>query len=597
MFETGDAAIIVERGLLQARQRRLAMASTLAVALCSAAIAAGKVPSAALGAWILLSIGALLLRLHASRLIGAASVPHAPAVDRLQLAGAAASGLVAGAAGTLFLPLLDDPGRIALSVLGCAGLFAAVVDFGHQGRPFRLYAACCIGQFSLAWWRLGEPGSELVAAALLGFWALAGIAATAVDRLGRKILSTAIENRRLVESLAAEHARALAADRAKSHFIAAASHDLRQPAAALSLMTGLLRQQVKDPALTPTVRGLERSVQAMNELLGQLLDLSRLEAGRIALEISTVNVDELLDDVAREIAPAAAARGLAVCVEHCGQELDCDRLLTIRMLRNLADNALRHTGSGSVTLGARVGDRLTLSVTDTGAGIAPEHQARIFDEHYQVGNDSRQRSHGLGLGLAIVRRIAALHDVAIGLASEPGEGSVFTLEFRSASCRPLKDDRSAQPGPAARVGHDALHVRWGAPAPASADAADPGRCKPGRQLLLIEDDELLATAFLAWFREAGFRARRVSDGAQAIRAMDAATALDVVVSDFRLPGGLDGLALLGFAGDRHPRARRVLVTGDTDPTLDERAAGSGVTLLRKPVDPAVLRRLLAPTVS
>ncbi|HRO59422.1 MAG TPA: ATP-binding protein [Burkholderiaceae bacterium] len=592
MVETGDAAIIVERGQLQARQRSLAMVSTLGITLCSAAIAAGKVPASALAAWIALSVGALLLRLHASRLVAVASVPHAPAIDRLQRAGAAAGGLVAGAAGTLFLQMLDPPAQVALTLLACAGVFAVILDFGHQGLPFRLHAACCIGQFALAWWRLGDPGSELVSAALLGFWLLAGIAATAVDRLGRQVLAAAIQNRRLAESLAAEHARALAADRAKSHFIAAASHDLRQPAAALSLMTGLLRQRVTDPALAPTVRGLERSVQAMNDLLGQLLDLSRLDAGRIALEVCAVDVDELLDDVAREIAPAAADRGLVVRVEHCGHELDCDRLLTMRMLRNLADNALRHTGSGSITLGARVDERLTLSVTDTGSGIHPEHQARIFDEHYQVGNDSRQRNHGLGLGLAIVRRIAALHDVEIGVVSAPDQGSVFTLKFRSAGHRSLKAGESAQVDGSAPPDSTDHAPTTMTPIPSS----DRQPTNDPRQLLLIEDDELLASAFLAWFREAGFRARRVRDGAQAIRVLDAATALDVVVSDFRLPGGLDGLALLGFAGDRHPHARRVLVTGDTDPALDERAAGSGVTLLRKPVDPAVLRRLLTTSV-
>lgn len=470
------------------------------------------------------------------------------------------------------------PAQVALTLLACAALYAEIADPGHRGRPFRLQAAGCIGQFALAWWRLDDPGSTLVPAALLGFWGLAGLAAAGVEQLDRQVRGMAAENRRLVESLATEHARARAADRARSAFVAATGHELRQPAAALALMTGLLRQQNADPALAPTVRGLERAAQAMNELLEQWHELSRLEAGRIALEIAPVNVDALLDDVAREIAPAATERRSTVRVEHCGHELDCDRRLTMRMLRHLADNALRHASSGGVTLAAQVGERLTLRVADTGSGI--------------VRSGEPGGELGPGIGLAIVRRIAALHDVGIGVVSTPGQGCVVTLEFRSAACRPRPagtsaplDDRSpAPPVP---------------PIPALVDAASAHRRKRGgtRQLLLVEDDELLATAFLAWVRETGFRARRVSGGAQAIRALDAATALDVIVSDFHLPGGPDGLALLGFAGDRHPGARRVLVTGDTDPALEQRAAAIGVMLLRKPVDPAVLRGLLAKTVS
>ena len=608
-MQTGNAAIIGEGARLQARDRCLASASTLAVVLCSAAIAAGKVPAAALACWIAMSIGALLLRLHASRPFAAANASSAP-VDRLQWFGAAASGLAAGAAGTLFLPLVDAPAQVALSLLACAGLCADIVDPGQRGRPFLLQAAGSIGQFALAWWRLDVPGSALVPAALLGFWGLAGLAASGVERLGRQIRSVAVENRRLVESLAIEHARARAADRARSAFVAATGHELRQPAAALALMAGLLRQRNADPALAPTVRGLERAAQAMNGLLEQWLELSRLEARPVALEIAPVNVDALLDDVVREIAPAATERRLTVRVEHCGYELDCDRQLTTQMLRHLADDALRHAGPGGVTLKALLGERLVLCVADTGSGIVPGRQARRVSEQRQPGDETCKRSSerssersnmrssvcsgelGSGIGPAIVRRIAALHDIGIGVVSTPGQGRVVTLEFRSAACRPraraasapLDDRPRAPPAPPPSASFDAAFSRS-------------GKRSHAGQLLLVEDDELLATAFLAWVREAGFRARRVSSGAQAIRALDDATALDVIVSDFRLPGGPDGLALLGFAGDRHPRALRVLVTGDTDPALERRVAGIGVTLLRKPVDPAMLRRLLDKAVS
>ncbi|MFP5406721.1 MAG: ATP-binding protein [Gammaproteobacteria bacterium] len=293
-----------------------------------------------------------------------------------------------------------------------------------------------------------------------------------------------------------------------------------------------------------------------------------------------LDVDALLGDLAREIAPQAADRGLALSVQRCGRELDCDPVLVARMLRNLIDNALRHTSQGGVTLAggtcAVPGDParslMWLSVTDTGSGIATEHQAWIFDEHYQAGNESRQRAQGLGLGLAIVRRIAALHDVAVDVESAPARGSRFTLRFRSSAHRPLRDALPAAP-------------------PATTGVQTPRFA--GRRLLLIEDDEALGNAFLAWLRATGFEARRAVDGAQALRMLDCAGPLDAVLSDFRLPGPLDGLALLERARERHPGACLVLVSGDINPGLAERATANGVPLLSKPVDPTLLYTVLA----
>ncbi len=581
MVDARSAAVTLERGRLHARQSRLAAGAGIGVALWTVAIVAGSsaVPIASLAIWLGFSAALLAVRLLSTQALSSAGAAHVARVEALHELAAALGGLIAGAAGTLFLPLLEPPARLAITVAACAGLAAAIVDIGHQGRPFRLQTACCMGQFALAWWRLDEAGAGVVAASLAGFGLLAAFASTHIDRLGRQMLAGSLENRRLAESLAIEHGRAVAADRAKTHFIAAASHDLRQPAAALSLMTHLLRQQATDPALAPTVTGLERSVNAMNDLLGQLLDLSRLDTGRITVETRAVDIDALLDDLAHEVAPQAAERGLSVHVEHCARQLDCDPVLLARMLRNLIDNALRHTLRGGITLGARIcvapdepsRDLLCLSVADTGGGIAAEHHAHIFDEHYQVGDESRLQASGLGLGLAIVRRIAALHDVAIDIESVPDKGSRFTLRFRSSAHRPISKPVRLAP---------------------SGTALPPTPRFAGRRLLLIEDDEILGRAFLAWFQAAGFDACRAADGAEGERMLSAIAALDVVVSDFRLPGSLDGLGLLRLAAERHPGAYRILVTGDIDPWLSEQAAAHGIPLLRKPIDPSVLHGVL-----
>lgn len=592
MVDAGGAAVGAERERLHARQGVLAAVSTLAVAAWMAAIAAGSVPDTLLAAWLLASALAAAATASALPALGRLQEDQLPAATRLQQAGAALAGLVSGAAATLFLPALSWPARTSLSIAACAGLAGAIVEPGRHGPAFRLQLACCAGQFALAWWRLGEPGAGQVAWTLAGFAVLAAATSTALDRLNRRALARALENRRLAESLALARDQAVAADRAKSHFIAAASHDLRQPATALALTASLLRRQVGDPALAPATEGLERSVAALNELLEQLLDLSRLDAGRIAPEARPVAIDDLIDELLREVAPQARARGLRLRAIRCGSELDCDPVLVARMLRNLLDNALRHTRRGGITVTARAGPAFEIAVSDSGCGIAPEHQRRIFDEHYQVGNPSRQRGNGLGLGLAIVRRIAALHDVSVSLRSTPGRGSRFTLRFRSADSRPLAPAESPPMSPAVMatvspavlpaVSHPVSASGTGNPTPAQ---------RP--RLLLVEDDDLLADAFGHWLSAAGFEVSRAADGPSAVAILASGEPLAAVLSDFRLPGEPDGLALLERVAQRHPAAIRILVSGDIDPALPARAADAGLPLLAKPVDLDRLRGLLA----
>ena len=594
MVDADGAAVGAERERLHARQGAFASVSALAVAAWMAAIAAGSVPDTLLAAWLLASALAVAASASALPALRRLKDDQFPAAARLQQAGAALAGLVSGAAATLFLPALSWPARAALSVAACAGLAGAIVEPGRQGPAFRLQLACCAGQFALAWWRLGEPGAAQVAWALAGFAVLAAATSTAIDRLNRQSLARAIENRRLAESLAQARDEAVAADRAKSHFIAAASHDLRQPAAALALTASLLRRQVGDPALAPAMQGLERSVATLNDLLGQLLDLSRLDAGRIAPEIRPVAIDDLIRELLREIAPQAGARGLRLRAIGSGCELDCDPVLVARMLRNLLDNALRHTERGGITVtaravAARAGAARTeatfeIAVSDSGCGIAPEHQRRVFDEHYQVGNAARQRGNGLGLGLALVRRIAALHDASVSLRSTPGRGSRFTLRFHGAASRPLAAGQ-APPGEALPAGGNAQDTKP-EPEPIPAPARRP-------RLLLVEDDELLADAFGQWLSAAGFEVSRAADGASAQAILSAGRPLAAVLSDFRLPGEPDGIALLEQVRERHPAALRILVSGDIDPALPSRAAEAGLPLLAKPVDLKRLRGLLA----
>lgn len=592
---------------LQARQRsRTAVVSSAVIATMAALLLVSGSAPVAVVVWAVFGMAALVLRLRGVRLAAQVSEPAIALVERQRLLAAGLCGLIVGAAATLFLPSLSMPARVAQTLLACAALAAAIADFGDAGRPFRLFTALSIGQFALAWWRLPEPGDILVAAALAGFAIIAAVASRGVERLGEEIASEHAANESLLVQLEDEHRRAIQADREKSRFIAAASHDLRQPAAALSLTSALLRDQNVDQRLAPALDGLDRSVRAMNEMLDQMLDLSRLDNGQVAVELRQVEIDAMLADLARELRPRALQAGLAVTVRGCGRIVECDPLLVGRVLRNLLDNALRHTAQGGVTLAAEVdaNDRLVLSVSDTGCGIDAEHHARLFDEHYQVGNKQRSRAHGLGIGLAIVRRIARLHRIEIELDSAPGRGSTFRLVFLEAAhradARARVETRNAHAAAAVEVDHHPLlrhddrNVRRAGLLPrgdaAAVEAPDPDtRCR----VLIVEDDEALASAFEAWFVAAGCDVRMAVDAAAALHVLDGVSFCpELVISDYRLPGDRDGLAVLCEASRLVPTARRVLVSGDIDPALPALAAQEGVALLRKPIEAHALAALL-----
>ena len=220
------------------------------------------------------------------------------------------------------------------------------------------------------------------------------------------------------------------ANLAKSKFLAAASHDLRQPLQSLILFTGVLKGYVQGPRGEQALKQLEHGLGALKALLDSLLDVSQLDAGIVKPEITDFPVSAVLDGIAASYAPVAAAKGLDWRVESCTDGVRSDMTLLGRVLRNLVENAVRYTESGHIRIACRrIEDRLRIEVEDTGIGIPPEQLDRIFDEFHQVGNQARDRTQGLGLGLAIVRRIADLLGHRIETRSRPGEGSIFSIEL------------------------------------------------------------------------------------------------------------------------------------------------------------------------
>jgi signal transduction histidine kinase/CheY-like chemotaxis protein len=372
-----------------------------------------------------------------------------------------------------------------------------------------------------------------------------------------------------LEARVKERTLALAqANEAKSRFLAAASHDLRQPVAAIGLMAGLAREQSESPAQRRLMDQLSQAVSSMETLLRGLLDLSRLEGQQGPARLQTVCLQTLFNAVADHLQWSARERGLQLRLRPTGLQVRSDPVLLEQMLRNLVANALRYTAHGGVLVGARVrGSTVRLQVWDTGPGIAPEHQAQVFEEFVQLDNPARLRERGLGLGLAIVRRAATTLQHELTLRSVPGRGSCFSLSLPLAG-------RSTQAF--------------------TDDAASAGPVLAGRHVLLIEDDPLLREALTARLQAWSARVQ-AWDGHDFQPVIQAAATqpFDLILCDWRLPAG-DGTGLVEglrrTARRAHGRALPALViSGDVSPEVTASLQDAGVAFLRKPFSAAALR--------
>ena len=390
------------------------------------------------------------------------------------------------------------------------------------------------------------------------------------------------------QTQAAEDARTAAetANRAKSQLLAAASHDLRQPLHALGLFAAALNARVREPELKPLVTSMQASVDALEGLFAQLLDLSRLEAGGLKPEHATVELQPLFERLREDFAPQAAAHGLALAFVPTTLAVVSDPVLLERILRNLVANALRYTPTGGIAVGARrSGISVRIDVVDSGIGIPHELRERVFDEFVQGGAapGHARAGRGMGLGLAIVRRLAALLDHRIELASAPGRGSRFSVVAPRVAVHRLRvDTRRAGSLPAV-------------PLPASAPFT-------GRRVAVIDDDPAviaaMRTLFAAWGASVagGESAAAVAAECLVLGASDGGRTWrpDLVVADLRLANGGCGLEavkkLRAIGGCEAPA---LIVSGDTGEAARAAVAAAGLTLLPKPLLAATLQAAAA----
>ncbi len=406
--------------------------------------------------------------------------------------------------------------------------------------------------------------------------ALPGLYLVMTERYTRTLLNVTRDKAVLEARVQERTAQLEAANAAKTHFLAAASHDLRQPMVAIGLISGLLKDRIKEPELQGLTERLLEAVDAMENLLSRLLDLSRLEAGAVELHPQRVSLQSLFDAIAAHERDSAQAKGLEITLRAHHAAVWCDPMLLEQVLRNLVGNAVRYTREGRILVCARRrGHQWLVQVWDTGIGIAEADQRRIFDDFVQLDNPGRHAHGGLGLGLALVQRAARLLGTEVKVQSRPGHGSCFSILLPVAG----------QPRPQALV--DAR-----APLP---DTDTPLR---GRHILLLEDDDgvrlALERRLLAW----GARVNARSSLAELQPLLDRdASAFpdrpDALLTDLSLQDGL-GLDAMRLAQSTWPGLHTVIITGDTAPAQLQMLADCGAPVLHKPFKPRdLLRALLA----
>ncbi len=396
-----------------------------------------------------------------------------------------------------------------------------------------------------------------------------GVVITFADITERKLAADALE---------AAKRDAQLANVAKSHFLAAASHDLRQPLQTLVLLQGLLATVEGDKTRKLATR-FEETLSAMAGMLNALLDINQIEQGAISAEVVSFPIDDLLGRMREEFAYHAQAQRLVLRAVPCGLTISSDPGLLEQMIRNLLSNALKYTRRGKLLLGCRPrGGTLRIEVWDTGIGIPDAELQAIFEEYHQLDNPAREKSRGLGLGLSIVQRLGTLLGHRVSVRSRVGKGSVFSIEV------PLSSGDNAP--------QIDRHRHGGAPGMVGAVARS-------GEILIVEDDPELRELLELLLIHSGYRAATATDGIMALD-MVAGGALtpDLALVDYNLPNGMNGLQVGAALRKRLRRDIPVIIlTGDISTETKRAVELQNCVPLNKPVKlkelTAVIEHLLS----
>jgi signal transduction histidine kinase len=540
----------------------------------------GTAPPVAFAAWLAAIAVNQAWRYQLARRYRAAA-PAAGARSRWGVAWASGStiaGALWGTAGVaLFVP--GDIGHQALLIVCLFGVILGGINLTSVYKPsfygFVLPALVpLIVRVALG----GDQVHEFIAAVMLVVLAFILRFGHGLNDLMAQSLAIRYENIDLIRELqaqtaAADAARAAAeaANRGKTQFLAAASHDLRQPLHAMGLFAAALSAKVREPEVRDIVASIDMSVEALERLFSALMDISKLDAGAVTPAPAPFPLAPLFARLERQFAPLAAAQRLRLVIVRTSIWIDSDAVLLERILANLIANAVRYTERGGVLLGVRRrGGRLWIDVLDSGIGITAVERERIFDEFYRAEATRGRGGQGMGLGLAIVRRLARLLDHPLEFASTPGHGSRFSMAVPRAS---VSVEAVARRRDVLAVGTSLL---------------------AGTRIAVIDDEAAVVDGMRAWLAQWGASVVGAASGDEVLAALGEAGAYpDLIVADYRLVDGELGTDVI--ARLRHELGLQIpalLVSGDASAEAFAAMRGCALDVLLKPVLPEALRMLV-----
>lgn len=483
-----------------------------------------------------------------------------------------AVGFAWGSVALWFFP--QDLAYQALLICVVLGLAAGAVTMNAVHPPsLYVYVLCVTLPLLLRLVWAWDPAHWVLAGMLLLFLLVVLNAGRELSLTFWMALVRRYENDSLIQQLTEQKARAEAASRDKSRFLAAASHDLRQPLQALVLFSEAMQEMAQEKNTSHLAGQIGKSVNALVDMFDELLDVSRLDAGVVQVRWQHFELHDLFGRLYVDFAAQARAKNVLLELPSCEHVVHSDPALLEQILRNLISNAIRYTHAGKVQVLCDCSQEiLRLSVKDSGVGISAENLPYIFDEYYQVGNPQRDRSQGLGLGLSLVRRMAALLECQVEVISELGKGSQFSFSL------PLGEAaQRSQPFVQDKAQHD-LH---------------------GVSVMLVEDDPDIRHNLVELMEHWGCR---VAAGALVGEVIDKLRAAglrpDILVCDYRFPEGMTALKVIAQVravwrcATGLANIPALVLTGDTEPQTLLEIQGSGAQLLHKPISPMQLRSVM-----
>ena len=499
--------------------------------------------------------------------------------------GTVVSASLWGFAGWFFYARADAIEQTGLIVIVYTYCAVGIPALSLQRRLYLLFAALVFLPLLVRIAAVGDRDHYLLAGELVLILSFTLVLANSYRQALQRAVELKLKADELaaqlrVETRAADEARRQAeiANRAKTQFFTAASHDLRQPLHAMGLFAEALRQRVHEPEVAHLVNSINESVDALEGLFSELLDITRIDSGTIEVHPQHFEVGDILRKLRLNFEPNAFEKGLALRSRGGEKAVFADPLLVERILRNLVSNAIRYTNDGSVLVACRRrGERVLLQVWDTGLGIAEAERARIFDEFYQVPNTpkvSPDQRKGLGLGLAIVKRLAALMDAPLTMRSVPGHGTVFTLSL--APGKPPRPSALSMPG---------------GKGPVAITLA-------GRRIVIVEDEPAvragLEVLLAGWGAHIDAFESVAASRAWAEHSDPLLAKPDLLIVDYRLEEGLTGVNAIASLRQRFGAAiPAIVVTGSTMTGHEKEASAHDFHLLIKPVVPNKLRAMIA----